>query len=445
MRVNTTEQLFPNETIYKQPVEISDALLSAVDTLPTEKLGATPTEQEASKTTIKNWVTTLWYGIEFVLQRQNLQQTDREQFKSQIASDLLKFITHKDHGILHSYFVYKGILHLAVKNNNPITPGSTEDKQAQLMALLHDIAQTITFALDNTKFRTRYSHQKNDHAQIIGDLGRIFGRSLGFNRTQMLELTFGLTHHDDSYYNIYHHETFNRMSKLLHDSDKIFGTSLSTDISELTIGMLERNYQANRGENGSYVFREEIPKSTRNLIMYGDRCMSDAISLVRKEFNIEMYTQAGQEIAEQRRQIALNSAQKVYGKFFDLTNNFISQHILEYIQGNRPNMKLTIVGMEQEESELPQPISTISDFTEEVEKLYQTPIHLQNEHKFLNRYGKNHARGLKIHVVDTTQSFGDQHTIDLYLDPSIARYCLKQNGREEFLEKVNLAFQNGVH
>jgi len=333
------------------------------------------------------------------------------------------------------------MIHLSELNDQPIVFGSQEDKEAQLLALLHDINQVVPFTLKDTKFSKRYSHPKNDHAKIISDLTRIFGKLFGFDRKKTKEIAYGLEHHDASYDKdkTYLLNNFDYPSQLLHDADKIFGASLETDIESLTIGMLERNYQANKGAAGAYLFREEIPKEIRDVIKYGDRCLTDASSLVRAELHLQMCTPSAKIIAEQRRNIANRSIRKVYGKYFDLTHNYIYNNIPEILAGNKPNLRLSIVGMDQTEQPISNSIKDLSTFETEINRLYNTPIHISDEDKFTDRYGDNHARGLKIRV------YNSDDNSEIHLDPSIARFCFNKNGRQEFLDKLVLAFQNGLH
>lgn len=441
-RISEAIQLFQNNEIYSKTGDIPTILEKQIEAVLSEEFKDSEENEEFAYETIKNWVSSLWKAMNYFVDLQQLPEQDSVAFKKKYLQGLLEFIAHKDHGILHSYFVYSGILHLAKQDGKPIVSGSCQDQQAQLFALLHDIAQVLPFSAYNSGHISRMN-QKNEHARILSALVKMFGIKAGFDKKATAEFSFAIKTHDSTYSNVRYPE-IDYIFQLGHDSDKIFGSSMKKDIKTITKGMLKRNYEANRGPKGSYLLRTELTKTYRNNISYGDRCLSDAVSLVRREFGIEMYTQAGRRIAEERRNSAMEQIKEVYGYFFDLTKAYIEDKVLPILGKQKSNLIVTETGMDQVEKPLRYMPTTRLELQNLFDTLYETPIRLAidpvDEKKYTDRYNlETDARGLKIHVVDTNTGK------DVYLDPSIARFCFSQDGRERFLEEITTAFQNGIH
>lgn len=422
-------------------VNIPSSLLSAIDKIDKSRLGETTTEQDSAIALISKWVKTIWETMIFISDKINHNPNEKSRFYSDFEEKLAEFISHVDHGIVHSYFVYKGMLYIDKKEKQELFPDSIKDKQAQLMALVHDSMQVLPFNLENEKFRLTYKNPKNNHADIIADIIQECGQLFGLSDEFLKPFVFGIRVHDSSYKNEYYPEKLNYISKLLHDSDKIFGASIKTDISALTESMLKRNYEANRGPKGSYLHRSELDLDYANKIEYGDRCLSTSVFLIRREFTINMYTHVGKLIAEQRRALAIDQVKSVYGYFFDLTYDYINNFIIPHIQTSMPELKITIAGMDQEEKPLETKLTSKSELATLIDDLYKTPIKLniddEDIEKFCQRYNlSTDPRGLKLHIHNVEKND------DVYIDPSIARFCFVPNGRETFLNEITAIFQD---
>lgn len=438
-----TLQLFPNSNIYKKQTTISDEQKSAICHIPVEQLSTSREEQQQALEIIENWIHHLSHVMHFIVDSQliNSQSLETQEilaFKQEFHDKSLSFITNPDHGIVHSFFVYRGIVYLSEQDGNPIQKSSIQDIHAQLFALLHDAMQDLPFSIAKND-QTKNCNQKNDHAKIMAELIYSSGTYFGFDTQTIEEFGFGILVHDSSYFNIHYAEKLNYLSKLGHDSDKLLGASYKTDPQSVTESMLKRNYEANRGPKGSYLLRTELDRNYRAKIVYGDRCLSDSVSLVKKEFTLKMYTKSGEKIAQERIKAALDQVRSVYGYFFDLTAKYLDEILIPNLEKINSQLLLSTVGMDQEEK--PINISKLNKKTLEnlVNKLYNTPIELKISEddikKFSDRYNlSTDARGLKIRVLDT------QTNKDVYLDPSIARFYFLPNGREKFTHEITLAF-----
>ncbi len=436
-------QLFPNPNIYEKQVVISDAQKSAIQNIPVEQLSAYEEEQQHALEIIENWINHLLHIMNFIADSEQnspkpFETQDILQFKQEFHDRSLSFITNPDHGILHSFFVYKGIIYLSEADGNPIQKNSVQDSHAQLFSLLHDVMQDLPFTISKNDQTEKYN-QKNDHAKIMAELIYASGTHFGFDPQTIEEFGFGILVHDSSYFNTYYDEKLNYLSKLGHDSDKLLGASYKTDPRSVTESMLKRNYEANRGPKGSYLLRTELDKEYREKIKYGDRCLSDSVSLVKKEFTLKMYTKSGKKIAQKRVQAALDQVRSVYGYFFDLTQKYIDEVLIPDLGKSNSHLILSTVGMDQEEKPIDIMSLNKTALKKLVNNLYNTPIKLKigknDVKKFSDRYDlSTDARGLKIHVLDT------QTNKDVYLDPSIARFYFMPNGREKFIQEITQAF-----
>lgn len=429
-----THQLFPNSEIYQKNTSIPPELEYAIQKIPPEKIGDSQIEQIKAQQIIKNWVITVWQVAQFLIDKQNFTEKQKKLFLQEFQKALHTFIIHPDHGILHSYFVYRGMLYLSELHNQPIQPETTLDKQAQLVSLFHDFIQVIPYTITENRDLIA-ADLKNEHAQIMATLIRMFGQSVGFDSQTTESLAFSIEQHDSSYNNVYH-ENFDFLSQLLHDSDKLFGASYKTDSSTLAIQMLKRNYQVNHGPKGSYLLRVELNSEYRKLFEYGDRCWNDCVAVITKELEITMYTQIGKQVAQQRKRVAVKKAHQVYSHFFDITIDCIQNQVVPALTVKPPHLALTVVGMNQPEIPLAEIVQNAAELELGLNKLYNTPIMLNNAQQFAHRYNsKKDARGLKIRVINTTTN------TENYIDPSIGRFCLLKNGKELFLQEVLKAFQ----
>lgn len=440
-------QLFPNQTVYSTIFELTDAQKLAIQSIQIDKLHSNPIKQKQALKIIENWIAHIWQAMHYIIDSQ-FESTKKNkrvtklvaEFKQEFHDKLLSFIANPDHGIVHSFFVYKGMLYLSKKEGQPIQKNSTQDLHAQLFALLHDMMQDLPFTLIKNK-KTAHINQKNDHARIMAELIKNTGNHFGFDPKTIEEFSFGILVHDSSYFNIYYEDQLNHISKLGHDSDKLLGASNKTDPYSLTESMLKRNYEANRGPKGSYLIRTELDTEYRNKIKYGDRCLSDSVSLVKKEFTLQMYTNTGKKMAQKRVEAALEQIRSVYGYFYDLTKEFIDTNIIPNLGKKNSGITISTVGMDQEETPLEFSKLSKNTFKQLITDLYNTPIRLNiadpDKKKFTKRYNlQTDARGLKLHVQHAKQS------IDIYLDPSIARFYFMPNGKETFINEITKAFSS---
>ena len=431
-------QLFPNPSIYKQNVEISPAQKLAIQNIPVDQLSPNQEEQQQALEVIENWMNHLWQGMHFIINSQTSKTSETLEFIQEFHDKSLLFISNPDHGITHSFFVYKGILYLSEQDGSTIHENSEQDIQAQLFALLHDVMQDLPFTLSKNN-QLENINQKNDHAKIMAELIYSSGTHFGFDAQTTEEFGFGILVHDSSYFNVHYSEKLNYLSKLGHDSDKLLGASYKTDPRSVTESMLKRNYEANRGPKGSYLLRTELDKKYRAKIVYGDRCLSDSVSLVKKEFTLQMYTESGKKIAQERVKAALDQVRSVYGYFFDLTAKYLEETLIPNLGKTNSQLLLSTVGMDQEEKHIDITSLNTATLKKLITDIYNTPIKLKIREddikKFSDRYDlSTDARGLKIRVLDT------QTNTDVYIDPSLARFYFVPNGREEFIHEITQAF-----
>ena len=446
MNTYGTERLFPNTAIYENnldairvPQTANENIAATVKKIETKELGETDTEKAQAQQIITNWAITLWQSMQFLLKSQNFPKEQNEQFEQEYLDKLLEFILHPDHGIVHSYFVYKGILHLAKLDAKPIAPGSVEDQEAQLFALFHDVMQTLPFAIKKNTKKGKFAtiNQKNEHARIMAVLTRRFGTKLGFDQKVVRNFAFGVQEHDSSYDKKMYPEKLGYIQMLGHDADKIYGASIKTDADTITKAMLERNYEANRGEKGSYLLRTEKTKADREKFRYGDRWFLDCIAVIIRELTIEMYTQAGKEVAQLRRESAIDQIHIVYGNFFDLTNSVITQELYPSSEHLPDFLELSITGADQ----LTQPLSIPTrpeDLCAVIDFLYNKPLILEPKNHRPGYNPETDARGWKISIKTRNT---DNLIKERFLDPSIARFCFIADGRELFLTAITEAFQ----
>jgi 5'-deoxynucleotidase YfbR-like HD superfamily hydrolase len=436
-RLKPTFSTWENSPINK--IECPAEVIESIDKIDPKILAESKEDQAKAKETISSWVKILWEAMVDISDEVNANNIEKNTFYKKFKAKLIEFITHPDHGITHAYHVYKGMLYLDEKENKKLVPDSKLDKRAQLMALVHDSMQVLPFDIKGDNCELKYNHPKNEHAAIIAVITKKFGHVIGFSPETIAETIFGLKYHDRSYNNEKFNTEFDYISKLLHDSDKIFGASGSVDVSNLVSGMLERNYQANKGASGSYLLRN-LSLEIRNLIIYGDRCYSDSVSLVRKEFKLEMSTITGKKLASERRKFAIQQVTKVYGKHFDLTKKFINDNLkqeLVKLGTDSANLVLSIVGMDQEKKLIQKgDINNLDQLEKLINELYETPIKIIKPIINPDRYDKDAARGLKIRV------FNNETKSEFFIDPSIARFCFRENGRTEFLELITRVFSS---
>ncbi len=421
------EQLFPNQEVYQEQVGFPVDAQKALDSLELSLLAATENEQIVAKKVLQNWSETLWQGMIYITN--SLQEPNKSQFRTEFTEKLAIFIAHPDHGMTHSYFVYLGMHHLIDIDQNEIT--ETQDQQLQLLALLHDAMQMLPFSMpEKTTGKLAQSNQKDEHARIIAALTRLYGQQLGFNSKDIRELSFGLREHDSSYNGGEADKEFNYVSALLHDADKLFGASYKTDTESLLSGMLERNFEANRGQKGANLVRTELDADFRKKVTYGDRCYTDSLAVIFRELELPMYTQAGQKIASERRKQALESMHKVYGEIFDRTKIILSEIAIPAIE-NQSNLVIfneTAMGHEPKIIKL----DSKKELLNKIDELYNKVLVLPKKYQ-RNGYEITDIKGWKLQIIENGVT---QHDID----PSIARFCIQENGKQAFLDELTSAF-----
>jgi hypothetical protein len=419
--------LFPNEEVYQNPVDLPDSAQTAINSLEKSILGNTQAEQIQAKQILQNWSKTLWQGMIYITH--DVQKDDRETFRSQFETALSDYISDPDHGITHSLFVYLGMHHLIEIDQQNIS--ETQDQQLQLLALLHDAMQTLPFSLpEKTNGILAQKNQKNEHARIIGALTRLYGKQLGFDQKTTRALAFGLKEHDSTYNGVFYpNGEFTYLSKLLHDADKLYGASNQTDTEALLYGMLLRNFEANRGMKGSYLIRTELDAEYRSKIKYGDRAYSDSLAVIFRELELPMYTPAGKAIAQERKIKAIEAMHTVYGDIFDQTAITISKIMTPAINGELEDATFSIaaIGHPAESVE----IQSQQELHSQIETLYEKPLILPKKYQ-RNGYEETDARGWKLLITVSGKTY--------CIDPSIARFCIQDDGRQLFLDKLTEAF-----
>lgn len=336
---------------------------------------------------------------------------------------LTTFITHTNHGILHSFCVYHGMVYIAQKENIQLA-----DTKMQLLALLHDCIQTIEIpSLDGSILET--INQRNEHAEIIALLMQTLGKTFGFQDDEIQELVFALKYHDSTYNgDIITDPRYSILAKILHDSDKLLSATTTPDPHELLRTSLERNLLANDGEVGSYLLRD-LEKDYRDKWQYGDRCFCDSITVIRAEIRLHFYTHTAQEISKQRTSALTREVNDIYGTVYDTTFKTL-QFLLQPAQ----RCSLFCIGMDQTPEKITTPPNDSTQLQMLILSLYERVLHLQSIN-FSERYNiHSDARGWKLKMVLPDTEF--------ILDPSVARFCFTQSGelttekRTEFLEAI---------
>lgn len=345
------------------------------------------------------------------------------------TQQLLDFVSHTDHGIMHSLCVYHGMKFIADKENMQLS-----DSKMQLLALLHDCIQTIRIpSLGEIKIRA--INQRNEHAEIIATVFAQIGQFLGFQSEEVEELALALKYHDSTYNGeIITDSKYTMLAKVLHDADKILSATTTPDPRLLLSTSLKRNLLANNGEVGSYLFRD-LDEEYRSKWHYGDRCYCDSITVVRAEIHLHFYTQTAREISQQRKVYLNEEIEHIYGSLFDETFNLL-QSVLQPI----PTCTLFCVGMDQTPEEITTPLTNSIQLQMLILNLYERVLQLQSINDSERYNIDSDARGWKLKVVlpDT----------ECILDPSVARFCFTQNGklttekRTQFLENIRNVLLN---
>lgn len=436
MKGNKTEQLFPNAALYEKTVELPHGALQALSKIDKTKLGKTELEQQQALKTIENWAQHLWYAMTAITREQQLDSKKQKSFQTLFEQKLIEFIQHPDHGITHAYYVYLGTRRLAALDLLKLT--KSDDAQLQLLCLLHDSMQMLPFAHQQEKMgHLARSNQRNEHARIIAAITYKFGKQFGFDKRTIRALSFGLQKHDSSYANEYYpNGKLSQLSQLLHDADKLYGASYEADITSLVAGMLKRNFEANVGAKGSYLIRTALTRKYREKLTYGDRCYSDSIAVILRELGLKMYTNSGRKVAKERRVAAVAEMQKVYGEFFDETRDFIHTTLIPNLK-NPQALEIRIIAMGKEPKHVAVPMSE-NKLQSIIERLYNKPLLLDKKYQRKN-YKLTDARGWKLSV---TEAKTGKVT---FIDPSIARFCFKSNGREQFIKTLTRAFKSQLN
>lgn len=423
----TKPQLFPNQEVYQNQEDFPVGVQEALDNLDLSLFSEEEAEQQKAKETLQNWAETLWHGMVYLAR--HMPEEDKSIFRQDYADKLAEFVAHPDHGITHSYYVYHNANHLVEIDGQDLS--ENQDAQLQLLALTHDVMQILPFSMpEKTSGKLAEKNQKDEHARIIAALARMYGRSLGFDKQTTASLSFGLRKHDSTYDNqFYPNGELGYLSKVLHDSDKLFGASMHTDAPRLVSGGLKRNHVANIGVKGGYLIRTDLDAEYRGKLKYGDRCFSDSVAVVFRELGLPMYTEAGKKVDAERLDHAPEQMQIVYGEIFDEANNLIFSEIIPRLQNQDQSMRLFSSGMDQEKE--PVTIQTEQELESLIDNLYNRELVLSEKYK-RNGYQNSDARGWKLFA----EIDGQTHAID----PSVARFCFQQDGKEVFFAELKKAF-----
>lgn len=427
LKEQSKPQLFPNTEVYQDTEDFPAEAQNALDSLDLTVFGEEEAEQQRAREVLQNWGETLWHGMIYLTRY--MPDEDRFVFRQDYVEKLAEFIAHPDHGITHSYYVYYNAGHLVEMDDVDLS--ESQDAQLQLLALTHDVMQILPFSMpEKTTGQLAQKNQKNEHARIIGALARMYGRSLGFDKQTTASLSFGLRKHDSTYDNqFYPNGELGYLSKVLHDSDKLFGASMHTDAQRLVSGGLKRNLVANDGVKGGYLIRTELDAGYRGKLKYGDRCFSDSVAVVFRELGLPMYTEAGKKVDAERLEHAMEQMQVVYGEVFENTNRLIFSEIIPMLQNQDQNMRLYSSGMDQGEESVS--IQTAQELENLINKLYNRELTLSEKIK-RNGYQDSDARGWKLFA----EIDGQTHAID----PSVARFCFQEDGKEVFFAELKKAF-----
>ncbi len=323
-----------------------------------------------------------------------------------------------DHGAWHSYYVYEGERWMAQQEERAT---EVADTFLQAQAVLHDIMQFLPFNSPTTG-ESLPGDQRRRHAIASAALVQTFGSIFGLSSVEVHELSQAIRVHDDVFADKMHHISY--AGQLLSDADKLFGAALPAEEPEIIVSKtIERNYTGAHLADGSgwYIFRDDSSEG-RAQWQYGDRWNRDGVSAVKKGmFDIQFYTEVGQKLAQERRDIFARDLEKNYTPMFDEAEVFIKDWKELVEQQGVKNIPVKLVGKNQPAG-LPLNYYSIA---EAVRTAYNRELDtLAPESR---RPGCT-PKGWMIKLGERI------------LDPSIGRFVMMENGRNVFFEELRKVF-----
>lgn len=409
--------------------EIPVEVLQTIEQFDFSQISDSESERVEAQLTFLLWSKTLLEIKEIILSHlKNVTDTEKQAFSVAFTKALCEYIKHPDHGMTHSYFVYKGMLYLH-KLETHTDPSNEVDIEMQLLAVLHDAFQTLPYEVAGENCGIVSKVQKNDHARIVAVILKRCAHLFNIPQQKAKELAFALEMHDSSYDRILYPEQMCFTGQLLHDSDKLFGTATTVDPQLLARGLFRRNAIANSSSSGAYLMRAELKPDYRQKITYGDRCYSDGFSLALAEVSFPMYTNSAQAISKERKKHAEKELLKVYSDIFDNLNQVLQTIIIPNL--SQKDMQVFAVSLGNTPKRLTH-ITNATDLANTINEMYTTVLTLPKAYHRNSYVTPNDSRGWKLEVLYNQNEF--------IIDPSIARFCFMKNGKQEFLRIVSEAF-----
>ncbi|MBI3620540.1 HD domain-containing protein [Candidatus Roizmanbacteria bacterium] len=224
---------------------------------------------------------------------------DAMDYLSRFRAAVNKWESHPDHGAVHSYNVFQGMMHLA-KLDGRFYPARSGFCRAA--AVLHDLFQ----------FLPMEDPVSRQHPQRMAQAVRYFGAKFNLSTQTVSELARAIGHHDDSLFSKKPPANLPYESRLLAHADRLYGAGLSESAEELVRTALLRNRTGGFQPQGWHFIRDFTLEERRGW-RYGDRWYSDNISAVRGDLQGNFQTAAAQAIAEARKAVFPDVAASVYG------------------------------------------------------------------------------------------------------------------------------------
>ena len=331
------------------------------------------------------------------------------------AMSIENWETHPDHGALHDYFVYEGMNTLDRMEG---TFDPTNDSMKQAGAVLHDYGQLLPGYKSPVAAVPFDGNFRAAHANIMAELIYMFGRKLGLKASEVDDLAISVRRHDDVYKGIKHpHLSYS--GQLLSDADKLFGAGLETDPLEMMAASLVRNRKGSYKPEGWYLLRDLTPEQRTNW-RYGHRWLADSVTAALHDtYGLTYYTGAAARLDHDKQKVFEMAANRYYSKLFDDH----AQMIKEWEQ--IPYAPVQLVGFQQQ----PKVYIPHHDISEIIDHAYSLPFFLPDNY---SAEGYESA-GWMVQVV-----LPDER---LLIDPSIARFATRPNGRQQFLARINGAIE----
>lgn len=394
-----------------------------------ERVTSTESTETEQTHFIETWARWLRIKVHEFAHASNFSKQTKQELTNNFIKAIEKWKNDKDHGAKHSFDVYQG-MQLLAGGDTQETPA---DKEMQLVAVLHDLAQFFEVRNVKTGEKLDNADARKLHADTMANYYEAFIQTLNITNVNSANLIVAIRVHDDVY-NSKIHENLPYIAQLLSDGDKLFGaTKEETAIEDMTPqNMVETAIERNKigaekqAGQGWYLLWQELSQVVRQRWRYGDRWFSDRLAAVSKDMDVHMYTEAGKKLAQERKKVFLEIAPEMYAQEF--------QAVVEHLQKweNLPNKpKVIATGKNHEPSEISP--SNLSYLGILIQELYSLDINPGLDEKY--QRDEVEARGYMIQI-----EFEDG---TVTIDPSIARFAYNSErvfigaeGKESFEEVI---------